>query len=444
MTDIVPRSNDDGMPLEESEILGASYRAPFWPLEIASASGSTLTLRDGRTLLDAHGMAASVLIGYANAAVSEAITAALSGPYQVLTALAPGRSALALGRRLIHAVPGEHEKRVWYGTSGSTAVDAVSRMACRLSGRSLLVSFEGAHHGITAGASALSGDTRAAHELKTTNVVFAPYPYPYRCRWGPCDPVGCSLECLSFLDRHLSYSRFRPEEVAAIVIEVVQSSSGEIVPPPNYLPALRRFCDEHGVLLIVDEVKTGLGRTGRMFAVEHSGIVPDAVVLGKGLGGGLPLAAIVARRDLLDGEFMAEALSGSAAACAAAMVVLDEVEKSLLDGRISALGDRLLSGIRDLTADHHLVGDVRGLGLMAGIEIVTDRVSAEPSRERAQRLGDVCLQGGLLVRVGGLHGNVVSLTPPLTTSERELESMIAVLALSLDRVADEPLPHASS
>jgi len=214
----------------------------------------------------------------------------------------------------------------------------------------------------------------------------------------------------------------------------VQSVGGEIVPPSNYPPALRQLCDRHGIRLVFDEVKTGLGRTGRMFAAEHWGVVPDAVALGKPLGGGLPLSAVVAHSTILqDQPLTAQALGGSPAPCAAGLATLEVIEHESLVENAARIGKRLLGGLRDLQTRCRIMGDVRGLGMILGVEIVVDKTSRTPSALDAARLCYRCYELGLLMIAVGRYGNVLEVTPPLTTTPSEAD---AALALFEEAVAD--------
>jgi 4-aminobutyrate aminotransferase len=215
-------------------------------------------------------------------------------------------------------------------------------------------------------------------------------------------------------------------------MEAVQSDGGEVVPPANVIPALRELCDRHGIWLVFDEVKTGLGRTGRMFAFEHSGVVPDAVTFGKPLGGGLPLSAVVGRAELLDvPTFSLFTLGGSPVPCAAALATLDVIEDEGLVENAARMGERLLDGLCSLQAHSRLIGDVRGRGLIAGVELVADRASREPAPLDTHRLVYRCFELGLLTIYAGLAGNVVELTPPLTITADEIDEGLAIIERAL-------------
>ena len=225
--------------------------------------------------------------------------------------------------------------------------------------------------------------------------------------------------------------------VAGVILETIQSDGGDIVPPANALQEIRRLADQHGVWLGLDEVKVGLGRTGTMFAYEHAGITPDAVALGKALGGGLPISAVIGRKEILDCRTgtCAYTLAGSPIPCAAALATLDEIDRLGLGERAASLGQRLLSGLRELGRSSPIVGDVRGRGLLAGVELVEDKVSKVPAGEHAARVVYRCFELGLILIYTGRDGNVLELTPPLTITETEVDDALVLLEHALADVA---------
>ncbi|HWT97533.1 MAG TPA: aspartate aminotransferase family protein, partial [Terriglobales bacterium] len=312
--------------------------------------------------------------------------------------------------------------------------DCLSRLLPKATGRRRLISFIGAYHGQTTGSALLSGHQTQADVIGLGNVTKLPYPDPYRCAHGPCSRDGCSLKCLEQI-KYALQTTSPAGDTAAIVLEAMQSDAGDIVPPANFLPALRKLCDEHGIWLVFDEVKTGLGRTGEWFAFQHAGIVPDAISLGKPLGGGLPLSAVVGRAELLDvSTYNLFTLGGSPAPCAAGLAVIQVVEEQKLRENATAMGRLLLDGLQALAEAHQLIGDVRGLGLIIGIELVRDRETREPAAREAARLAYRCFELGLIVIYCGIYGNVIELTPPLTITEADVDEALSVLDQALSDI----------
>ena len=421
--------------LSRDRIIASPFKLRPYPFALGRTEGTRVYDRDGRAYHDWEGSVCVALTGYRHPHVREAIQRALDTEYSQVLVLYPNEPAVALAERLAEVTPGDFEKKVWFGTSGSDALDCLVKLAPRTSGRTRLVSYIGAHHGTTIGSGSISGEGLQAQFLNAGNVTKAPYPYPYRCPWGPCDPEECSLRCLRFLEDQVLGQLSPPSDTAAIFFEPIQSVGGEVVPPRNYPPALRELCDRHGIWLVMDEVKTALGRTGRMFATEHWDVVGDAVALGKPLGGGLPLSAIVARSEMLEGQpLTAQALAGSPAPCAGGLATLEVVESDELIENAATVGDFLLDGLKQLQGRHRLIGDVRGLGLFIGVELVSDQGTREAAPLDASRLIYRCYELGLLVIAVGRFGNVIEITPPLTTTLAEAEDALAVFEEALSDV----------
>ena len=418
----------------ENAIVGRVMKIRLYPFVPAKAEGVTLTDVDGREYLDFIAAAAVVQTGYKHPKVRAAIMNAMDGVWTAMHCCHPNTHTIDLAERLADLVPGDFEKRVWFGTTGSDANDCLSRLLPKATGRRRLISFIGAYHGQTTGSALLSGHQTQADVVGLGNVTKLPYPDPYRCSYGPCSRDGCSLKCLDVIKYNLM-TVSPAADTAAIVIEAVQSDGGDIVPPENFLPALRQLCDENGIWLVFDEVKTGLGRTGKWFGFEHAGIIADAVSMGKPLGGGLPLSAVVGRRELLDvATFNLFTLGGSPAPAAAGMAVINVVEEEDLRGNAARMGARLMEGLWALAKSHLLIGDVRGRGLIVGVELVRDRDSREPASREAARLAYRCFELGLIVIYCGLYGNVIELTPPLTITAADVDKALAIFDEALSDI----------
>lgn len=423
--------------LERDRVIASSNKLRLYPFALGRTEGNRVYDQEGREYHDWEGSVCVALTGYRHPHVRAAIQRTLDTEYSHLLVVFPSEPAVELAERLVALTPGDFEKKVWFGSSGSDALDCLVKLLPRTPGRPRLVSYIGAHHGLTVGAGLISGEGIQARFLNAGHITKAPYPYPYRCAWGPCDPDGCSLQCLSFLEREILGGISPPEETAAIFFEPIQSFGGEIVPPRNYPPALRELCDRYGIALVVDEVKTGLGRTGRMFAANHWDLIPDAVALGKPLGGGLPLSAVVARSELLEGHpVTAQALAGSPAPCAAAVAVLEVIEEESLTDSAAVIGAQLLDGLKDIQKRRRLIGEVRGLGMILGVELVQDRSSRAPAPLDAARIAYRCYELGLLVICVGRYGNVIEITPPLTTTADEVDAALAIFEEALADVEE--------
>jgi len=282
---------------------------------------------------------------------------------------------------------------------------------------------------------ALSAHPAFSDVIGGGHVTKIPYPNPYR------NPFGAGSghvvdQCLRFLEEYLFATICPPGNVAAIFVETVQSDGGDIVPPADFLPKVRALCDRHGILLVVDDVKIGLGRTGRMFSYEHAAIEADLVILGKALGGGLPLSAIVGRAEILDaGTGIALfTTAGNATCCAAGLATLEEIERAGLLERAAVNGRYLHDQLGRLLDQYEIVGDVRGLGLIQGVELVEDRVGKAPNRAAAAAVVYRAWELGLILYYAGNWANVLEITPPLIISRDEIDMGVSMLERAIGDV----------
>jgi 4-aminobutyrate aminotransferase len=419
----------------DTRYLASVLKVRFFPLVIASADGCRITDAAGTTRLDFTAGWAVANLGYGNPRISQAVTSQFARTsFGTLTAMMNEPSAL-LAERLAGLMPGDFEKKVWYGLHGSDANDCLAKLVPLATGRRRMISFIGGYHGQTAGSAALSGHTAQAKAGGGGNVIKIPYPDPYRPVLGADrDPAEAVLD---YLENYILRTICPPEDTAGIIVEPVQSDGGDIVPAPGFLQGLERICRRHGIMLLIDEVKIGFGRSGRMFAFEHSGITPDAVSLGKSMGAGMPISAVVGRRELLDvaPAINMYTMAGNPVACAAALAHLDEIGRLGLAERAARTGGYLLGRLRELQQRHPLIGDVRGLGMMLGLETVRDRATREPADKEMAKIVYRAFELGLIVFYGGIYSNVMEITPPLVMTEDEVDEGIAVLDQAISEVA---------
>lgn len=393
----------------DASAVAAIMKIRFYPFVLARAEGVHLFDLDGNAYLDFIAGASVMNIGYADPAVRAAAIAAMDGPWSTTSAIFAHPAQTELAERLAALL--EPEAKAWFGTSGSEALDAMARYFRKASGRSHIVSFKGSFHGQTGGSGALSG-LLPESDFPDARVTKVPFPNPYRCTWGPCARAGCSLRCLGPLKEAVDEAG---SDLAGVVTEPIQSDGGDVIPPDNVLPALREICDRAGAWLGLDEVKVGLGRTGSLLAHDRASVRPDAIAFGKALGGGFPLSALVARREIVDAETGACAytLAGSPVACAAGLASWDELERGAI-ANAAAVGATLAAELEARLAPFGIVGDVRCRGLLAGIEIVAGPGSNEPAGRLAAAIVYRCFELGLITIYVGAPGNVIELTPPLT------------------------------
>ncbi len=393
---------------------------------LVEADGIWLTDVDGRRFMDFHGNNVHQ-VGYRHPRVIDAVKRQLDtlpfSPRRFTNA-----TAIELAERLGALAPDPLGK-VLFAPGGTLAIGMALKLARIATGRHKTVSMWDAFHGASLDAISVGGEAVFRRDMGPL--------LPGTEHVPPCDPHACRFRCGGTCDAscadYVDYVLGKEEDVAAVIVETVRCTDVQI-PPPSYYRRLRDACDRHGALLILDEVPIGLGRTGTMFAFEHYGIVPDMVVLGKGLGGAVfPMAALIARRDLdvagdrALGHYTHEK---SSVGCAAALATLDVIEDERLLERSRTLGAQAMRRMRALAERHPLVGDVRGVGLLLGIELV--RSDGSPAREEAERVMYGCLARGLSFKIG--QGNVIALSPPLIIAEDELDRAFDILDEALGEV----------
>ncbi|MFK0293984.1 diaminobutyrate--2-oxoglutarate transaminase family protein [Streptomyces sp. NPDC090442] len=437
LTEIVPA----GAPSAHEGILrrqalresAARTYARSLPIVPVRARGLTIEGADGRRYLDCLSGAGTLALGHNHPVVLEAIRAVLDSgaPLHVLDLATPVKDAFTT--ELFATLPGElaEKGRIQFcGPAGTDAVEAALTLVRTATGRQGLAAFSGAYHGMTAGALTASGGARHP------GVTRLPYPYAYRCPFGVGGERGAELSA-RWTENLLDDPKGGVPRPAGMILEPVQGEGGVIPAPAGWLRRMREITAARDIPLIVDEVQTGVGRTGTFWAVEQSGIVPDVLVLSKAIGGSLPLAVIVYREELDAWRPGAHAgtFRGNQLAMAAGTATLGYVRRNGLAARAAALGATMLARLRDVAAAHDCVGDVRGSGLMLGVELVDRDADADPLGARpaapalAAAVQRACLDRGLIVELGGRHSAVVRLLPPLTLTDEQADAV-------LDRLAD--------
>lgn len=403
------------------------------PVYVTDADGGVIVDADGNSLIDFGSGIAVTNVGNANPRVAERVKAQADRFTHTCFMVAPYESYVAVCEGLNRITPGDHEKRSFLVNSGAEAVENAVKVARYATGRDAVVVFEHGYHGrtlLTMTLTAKNMPYKHGFGPFAPEVYRMPLAYPYRWPTGPdnCGPEAAA-EAIDKISKQIGATN-----VAALLIEPIQGEGGFIEPAPGFLPALAEFARANGILFIADEVQTGFARTGDMFACEHEGIVPDLVATAKGIAGGLPLAAVTGRADLMDkvhGGGLGGTYGGNPLACEAALAVLEEIEDGKLTERARRIGEIMLPRLRDLAGKHPAIGDVRGRGAMIAIELVREGTK-EPDPELTARVAKRCHERGLLVLTTGTYGNVLRFLPPLVIPEDLLNEGLDILAEAFD------------
>ena len=412
----------------DSRVISTSYTRGY-PLVAERGEGAIIEDADGNQFLDFAAGIAVVSTGHCHPKVVRAIQEQASRLIHMSGTDFYYENMVELAERLAALIPGGVPRRVYFSNSGTEAVEAAIKLCRYYTGRKQFIAFRGAFHGRTMGSLALTASKSIQKEgffPLMPGVHHVPYPDPYR---GPT-----AMECIDLMERELFRTTLPPDEVAAIFVEPVQGEGGYIVPPKMFFEELRRLADSYGILLVFDEVQSGMGRTGKMFACEHFGAVPDVICLAKGIASGLPLGATIARAELMTWPPGAHATTfgGNPVAVAAALATLDLLESELIENAIR-VGDHLMSRLRDLPKRCPVAGDVRGLGLMIGMELVRDQASKERAPELRDQLVSMCFERGLLLL--GAGPNTIRLCPPLVITKDQADFAVDTIEECLRELA---------
>jgi len=427
MTDIASTVQDrSGAAL--SPVLGRYF-------EIAwdRGEGHSLFDTDGRRYLDfANGIAVTSL-GHAHPHVSAAVHAQVDRLVHVCNGLGHLEPVTRLAEMLVEELP-DGLDTVYFGNSGAEVVDGAIKLARRASGRSHVIAFRGAFHGRTYGALTATSSSlnyRVGYEPLVPGIHLAPFPASYRDFGG--DDEAATAACLAYLER-LFATEVSPSRTAAFLIEPVQGEGGYVPAPAAFLKGLRELADRYGILLIADEVQSGYGRTGRMWAFEHADIVPDIVLVAKAIANGLPLAALISSRELQDRWGVGahgSTYGGNPVACAAGIAVLEVIREQGLVANAAARGAELARGLQALAAEDPRIGDVRGPGLMIGVELVRDRDPRSPDGDLGNALSAAAADRGLLLLTCGQDHNIIRWIPPLDVDRAEIEEALGIFQETL-------------
>ncbi|KPV61564.1 MAG: Glutamate-1-semialdehyde 2,1-aminomutase [Candidatus Bathyarchaeota archaeon BA1] len=400
----------------------------FYPLAIESGEGCIVRDVDGNEYIDLNSGLVCLNVGHCHPKVVNAIRKQLEKFLHYSSTDFYYEKVVELAERLSGITPGQFEKKTYFGNSGAEAVEAAIKLSKWHTRKHQFISFIGSFHGRTIGALALTASKpiqrRHFHPLMP-GVTHVPYPNCYRCPFKLSYP-DCDYWCVDFIDEFVLQRYVPPEDVAGIVFEPIQGEGGYVVPPPEYFQRLKKLADKYGFLMIDDEIQSGMGRTGRWFAIEHWKIEPDIICIAKAIASGMPLGATVARARLMDWEAGSHAstFGGNPVACAAALAVIDVIKDENLLENAAKEGNNILKRLEELEGRCEIVGDARGKGLMIGVEIVEDKEGKRPAPERAKEIMLRCWRRGLVIITCG--PSTIRIAPPLNITRELIDTSMEI------------------
>lgn len=432
-----PKSRELLKVREENVPQGVSMNVPAF---VARGRGALVEDVDGNVLIDFAGGIGVMNIGYSHPEVVAAVKEQAELFFHTSVNVLQYEPYVRLAERLNAIVPCRGERRrTMFVNSGAEAVENAVKVARKFTRKTDVIAFEGAFHGRTLLTMALTSKIKPykyGFGPLAPGVHRFPYAYCYRCAYG-LERASCGLQCLKRLEEAF-VGVVDPDDVAAVLVEPVQGEGGFVVPPAEFLAGLRALCDKHDIMLIADEVQTGFCRTGKMFALEHSGVAADIVTTAKSLGAGLPLAAVTARDEVMQASHVGGiggTYGGNPVACAAALKVVEIMRRDGFAAKAAHIGEVLTARLRALQDECPLVGDVRGVGAMVAMELVKDRATKAPAKEETAAVVREAYQNGLVLLSAGVYGNIVRVLVPLVITDGQLAAAADILTAAVRKAA---------
>ncbi|OEF97571.1 aspartate aminotransferase family protein [Desulfuribacillus alkaliarsenatis] len=423
-------------------VYSSAGRMPYYPLVIAKGQGALVEDVDGNQYIDMLASAAALNTGHAHPHIVAEITQQAQKFIHYTPAYMFHEPLVELAQELIDITPGSFEKRVVFGLSGSDAIDGMIKHARAYTGRSIIISFVGAYHGATYGSlslSAISLNMRRKIGPIVPDMHHINYPNCYRCKYN-LDNTTCDLECFKELEEALS--NYIPiDNVAAILIEPIAGDSGVNEPPQRYLDKLYNLCKENGVLFAVDEIQQGFGRTGKWFSIEHFGIEPDIIVMGKAIASGMPMSAIVAREEIMHSlEAPAHLFTtmGNPVCCKAALATINVIKNEELIKQAEELGAYMKKRFEQMREKYEIIGDVRGKGMSVGVDLVKNRNTKEPNKEAAAKICYRSWEKGVIIAF--IAGGVLRIQPPLVITKEQIDTALDGIEASIQEYIAGSIP----
>lgn len=416
-------------------------KGPFntHPIFVEKAKGSIITDVEGKEYIDFAGGIGVANIGHCDEEVLRAVQEQIQKYVHTCFHVVMYEPYVELAKKLNQITPGNFPKKTMFANSGAEGVENAIKIARHATGRTATIAFEDAFHGRTLLALSLTSKMKPykfGFAPYAPEIYRMPYAYCYRCAFGLEYP-SCEIRCAYFL-RDFFNTYISSEQVAALIVEPVLGEGGFVVPPKEYFKVLYNICKDNGIVFIADEVQTGFGRTAKMFAMEHYEVEPDILVMAKSIAGGLPLSAITGRTELMDHPQvggLGGTFAGNPVACSAALAVLDQFEKKDLLLRAEKIGKRVLEKFKEFQEDYSMVGDVRGLGAMVGMELVVDRKTKEPATAFTKALVNHCRENGLLMISAGTHSNIIRPLMPLIITDEQLDRGLEIIREALNELS---------
>ena len=423
---------------KDERFISPSY-ARYYPLVIESANGCIVKDVDGNEYVDLNAGIACMNVGHNHPRVVDAIKNQCDRFLHYSNTDFYYKEAINLAEKLAEIAPGGFEKKTYFGNSGTEAVEAAVKLAKWHTRKQLLLGFISAFHGRTIGSLSFTASKPAQRRHYfplMPGVAHVPYAYCYRCPFKLTYPE-CNYWCVDFIDEFVLQKYTPPEDVAAILFEPIQGESGYVVPPPEYFQRLKKLADKYGLLLIDDEVQSGIGRTGKWFAIEHWNVEPDIICSAKALASGLPIGATISKAKIMDwtGGSHASTFGGNPLSCVAAAAVIETIKEENLLDNANKQGAYTLKRLAELKERSEIVGDVRGKGLMIGIELVEDKASKKPAAQKAVQVITRAWKRGVAIVTCG--ASTIRIVPPLTVQREMLDAALDIVEDSIDEVAKE-------
>jgi len=422
--------------LREKVVAKAAYN--ITPIFIDCAKGAMIKDIDGNCFLDFTSGISVMNIGHSHPSIIKAVKNQAEKYFHTTFHVVMYEPYIKLAEKLSKLAPGSSKKKVMFLNSGAEAVENAIKIARAYTKKPGIIVFDNAFHGRTLFTLALTSKSKKLKEQfgpYPGDIYRFPYAYCYRCSFNMKYPQ-CDFYCTKFIENALE-TWLNPEDIGCILIEPIQGEGGFIIPPDDYLVKINEICKKYNMLLIVDEVQTGFGRSGKLFDSEHSNIEPDIMTLAKSIGAGIPLAAVISKEEIIDSVKvggLGSTFGGNPLACVAGLEVLDIIEKEKLLERSNEIGRKIMDAFTEMQKEFSTIGDIRGKGSMVAFELVKDRNTKEPAAEEVAEIMKISLTKGLLLLNAGVHGNIIRILVPLVVTDAQLKHGLEIIRESLREI----------